>query len=92
MAYAPALPERAIRFAFEDACVDHGFGEGSNAAVFVAAMQSAAFVVDDIDKLIDIGLSKIPEDCRVARSIRIVLIAMKRAWTGRTARCHCQRQ
>jgi ADP-ribosylglycohydrolase len=69
----PALPERAIRFAFEDACVDHGFGEGSNAAVFVAAMQSAAFVVDDIDKLIDIGLSKIPEDCRVARSIRIVL-------------------
>ncbi len=68
----PALPERAIRFAFEDACVDHGFGEGSYAAVFVAAIQAAAFVVTDIDALIDIGLSKIPEDCRVARSVKIV--------------------
>ena len=69
----PALPEKAIRFAFEDACVDHGFGEGTFAAIFVAAMQSAAFAVDDLDKLIEIGLSKIPEDSRVARSVKLVL-------------------
>lgn len=69
----PGLPARAIRYAFEDACVDHGYGEGAYAAIFVAAIQSAAFVVGDVDRLIEIGLSKIPEDCRVARSVRIVL-------------------
>ena len=32
----PGLPERAVRYAFYDACVDHGFNEGSYAAIFVA--------------------------------------------------------
>ena len=69
----PGCPEKAIRYAFEDASVDHGFGEGSYATIFVAAMQSAAFIFDDLRTLINIGLSKIPEDCRTARSIKIVL-------------------
>lgn len=70
---APGCPDLAIRFAYEDACVDHGGGEGTFAAMFTAALQSAAFVVPDRDELIRIGLSKIPPDCRVARSIRIAL-------------------
>ena len=68
----PAMPEKAIRLAFEDASVDHGYGEGTFAAMFVAALESAAFAVHDVGQLLDIGLSKIPEDCRGARSIRIV--------------------
>jgi hypothetical protein len=36
-------------------------------------VESAAFVKKDREKLIDIGLSYIPLDCRMARSIRIVL-------------------
>lgn len=68
----PALPEKAIRLAFEDASVDHGFGEGTYAAIFVAAMESAAFVISDAQALLDIGLSKIPEECRVARSVKLV--------------------
>lgn len=36
-------------------------------------MESAAFVVSDAETLIAIGLSYIPADCRVARSIKIVL-------------------
>ena len=71
----PAMPEKAIRLAFEDASVDHGFGEGTYAAIFVAAMESAAFVVKDARQLLEIGLSKIPEDCRVARSVRIAMKA-----------------
>ena len=71
----PALVERAIRYAYADACVDHGLGEGTYAAIFVAAMQSAAFVIPDVRTLIRIGLSKIPEDCRVSRSVQIVLSA-----------------
>ena len=68
----PAMPEKALRLAFEDASVDHGYAEGTNAAIFVAAMESAAFVIHDADALLDIGLSKIPEDCRVARAVRLV--------------------
>ena len=74
----PALPEKAIRLAFEDASVDHGFGEGTYAAIFVAAMESAAFVIHDANALLDIGLSNIPEDCRVARSVNIV----RKAYAG----------
>ena len=69
----PGCPEKAIRGAFEDASVDHGYGEGTCAAIFVAAMQSAAFIFQDLRTLINIGLSKIPENSRVARSVKIVL-------------------
>ena len=70
---APGCPDLAIKYAYEDACVDHGAGEGTYAAMFVAAMESAAFVEHDIRRLIDIGLSKIPKDCHTARSIRLLL-------------------
>ena len=40
-------------------------------------MESAAFVIRDANALLDIGLSKIPEDCRVARSVNIVREAHK---------------
>ncbi len=68
----PGNVEEAIRYSFYDATVDHGYGEGSYAAIFVAALESAAFIFSDIDVLIDIGLSKIPKDCRVARSVNMV--------------------
>ena len=70
---APANPDAALRYAYADASVDHGMGEGTTAAVFVAAVESAAYVVNDFRKLLSIGLSKIPEDSRVARSIRLLL-------------------
>lgn len=70
---APGCPEIAAKYAWYDACVDHGTGEGTYAEFFTAAVESAAFVVSDRDTLIKIGLSYIPEDCRVARSINIAL-------------------
>jgi ADP-ribosylglycohydrolase len=83
---APGCPDIAIRYAYEDASVDHGGGEGTNAALFIAAIQSAAFVVGDRDQLIQIGLSKIPADCRVARSINVVLRAYAEGKTWQEAR------
>ena len=68
-ALAPACPDVAIRYAYEDGSVDHGTGEGTVAAVFVAALESAAFVVSDIRTLINIALSKIPPESRMAKSI-----------------------
>lgn len=70
---APACPEVAAKYAIEDAMVDHGAGEGTIAAAFVAAMQSAAFVVDSLRTAIDVGLAKIPAESRVAQSVRKVI-------------------
>ncbi|MBR5615024.1 MAG: ADP-ribosylglycohydrolase family protein [Clostridia bacterium] len=67
----PAYPEFATRYAFYDACVDHGTGEGTYAAIFVAAMESAAFFEKDVNKLIETGLSYIPENCKLAQSVRL---------------------
>lgn len=69
----PGLPERAIRYAFYDACVDHGYNEGTYAAIFVAAIESSAYVYQDIHVLLDIALSKIPADCRVSKAVRLVM-------------------
>lgn len=70
---APGCPRIATRFAWSDACVDHGTGEGTYAALFMASVESAAFILSDREQLIQIGLSYIPTDCRVARSVRIAL-------------------
>ncbi len=66
----PGHPEMAAKYAFEDAIVDHGDGEGVYAEVFVAAMESAAFYEKNIRELISIGLSYIPEDCAVSKVVR----------------------
>lgn len=57
----PGKPEKAAEYAFEDAIIDHGDGEGVYAVIFIAVMESAAFYIKDIRKLIEIGLSYIPE-------------------------------
>ena len=69
----PGDVERASRLSYEDACVDHGVGEGTYAAIFVASMQAAAFVINDIRKVIEIGLSKIPEKSRMYKFIEKVI-------------------
>lgn len=83
---APACPDIAVKYAYEDACVDHGAGEGTTAAIFVAAMESAAFVESNIRKLIEIGLAKIPEDSRMARTVRLVLKCYDEGMSWKDAR------
>lgn len=68
---APGNPDIAVRYAYEDAIVDH-FGEGLYAEIFCAALESAAFVEDDLETLVDIGLSYIPKDCGIARAVSCV--------------------
>ena len=62
---APGHPEIATRYAFEDAIVDHA-DEGMYAEIFTSAIQSAAFVENDREKLVEIGLSYLPENCMTA--------------------------
>lgn len=67
---APGCPDIAVRYAYEDAIVDHGHGEGLYAELFFAALQSAAFVERDPGRLIRIGLSYIPVECAVSQAVR----------------------
>lgn len=82
---APGHPEIAVKYAYEDACVDHS-EEGIYAALFCAALQSAAFVESDPDTLINVALSYIPENCAIARAIEVVREAYKEGVDWREAR------
>lgn len=61
---APGDPARAAAFACADAVVDHA-GDGVWAEVFHAALQSAAFVETDRERLLQIALAFLPADSRL---------------------------
>jgi len=65
---APGNPDLAIKYAYEDACVDHA-DDGIYAEVLFAAMESLAFVEPDIDRLMEYGLSCIPSESGIHRSV-----------------------
>jgi len=62
-------PGLAAEFAHRDAHWTHT-RNGIYGAMFCAAMQAAAFVEHDPRKLVEIGLSQIPEECRLALATR----------------------
>jgi len=63
-------PDEAARLAYMDACCDHD-GEGIYAEMFTASLQAAAFVISDVRELIQIALSKVPADCRIAQNVNL---------------------
>jgi ADP-ribosylglycohydrolase len=65
---APGDPKLAAALAREDACVDH-HDEGIHSEVYLATLQSAAFLESDREKLLDVAAAAIPDGCRVARAI-----------------------
>ena len=67
---APGDPALAARFAYEDACIDHA-GDGIDAEVFFAVVESLAFVEADIRTIIDAGLASLPPDSVLAEGIRM---------------------
>jgi len=83
---APGCPALAARYAFEDACVDHGTAEGTYAELFMAALESAAFVESDRARLMGIGLSFIPPDCGVAQAIGAAIEAHRQGLGWKAAR------
>ncbi len=66
---AAGNPELAAEFAYRDACWTHS-GNGIYAEMFAAAVIAAAFVESDRMKLVQIGLSEIPANCRFAEAVR----------------------
>jgi len=72
-AYAcPGHPERAAEFAWRDAHWTHE-RNGIYGEMFFAAVIAASFVESDFQRLVEIGLSEIPAECRLAQWIRQAL-------------------
>ncbi len=69
---AAGRPDEAIRYAWMDSSCDH-ITDGIYAEMFIAAMEAAAFCVSDVRELLEIGFSKIPADCRLYESIKLVI-------------------
>ncbi len=66
---APGVPRVAARYAYEDGICDHAGGESVFGELFNVAIQSAAFVVDDAQLLLDIGLSYVPEGSQTRKAV-----------------------
>lgn len=68
---APADPGVAARNAYQDAALDHS-GPGAEAAMAFAAMVSAAFVEDEMPRLLEVALAVLPKNSKVGRVLRDV--------------------
>lgn len=69
----PGIADLAVKYAITDAIVDHGINEGTYAEMFTAALESLAYVYDDVKVLIDCALSYIPKESSVAKTVRHVI-------------------
>jgi ADP-ribosylglycohydrolase len=69
---APGWIEKAAEFAWRDATVSHR-ATGIHGEMYFSAVISAAFAVDDPVKALELGLTEIPRNCRVAKAARAAL-------------------
>lgn len=70
---APGFPNIATKYAIMEASIDHGVSDGTAAEIFTAALESMAFAEKNIQTLVQKALTYIPEQSRVAQSIRLVM-------------------
>ena len=68
---SPGNPEQAVHLAEQAARVSHD-GEAVHAAKLLAAMEAQAFVDNDVEKLLQVGLAFVPKDSLIRRVVEDV--------------------
>lgn len=88
---APGYPELAAEMAWRDARISHT-KNGIYGAMWVAAMLSAAAITDDIEEIIRIGLSEIPQNSRLNQKINEAMAWKEEglSWEAAVDRVHSQ--
>jgi hypothetical protein len=81
----PASPDEAAQLAYCDACCDHA-GEGIYAELFTASIESMAFAIQNIRKLIDLAILRIPQNCRVTQAVKLACFCYDNGVPFREAR------
>jgi ADP-ribosylglycohydrolase len=66
---APGMPEFAADMAYRDAYLSHR-RQGIYGEMYFSAVISAAFTVDHPRQALEIGLTEIPENCKLAQALR----------------------
>ncbi len=83
---APGLPRLAVRYAYEDAICDHAGGESVYGEMFNTAIESAAFIHSDLNQLLDIGRSYVPDGSQTALAIDAARAAHRAGLDWKAAR------
>ncbi|HHW48635.1 MAG TPA: ADP-ribosylglycohydrolase family protein [Clostridiaceae bacterium] len=68
-ALCPGDPDLAVKLTKEDAICDH-FDDGVHASAFIAAIESAAYMESDKNKLLETGFSFLPDKGRLTEALR----------------------
>jgi ADP-ribosylglycohydrolase len=68
----PGDPERAADFAWRDAVLSHR-ESGIYGAIWIAAMNAAAFFLHDAQAVIEAGLAQVPANSRFAEAVRATI-------------------
>jgi len=69
---APGLPELAAEWGYRDAALTH-VKNGIYGEMLFAAIIAAAFVAPDLRTAVEVGLTEIPKNCRLAEAVRNTL-------------------
>lgn len=83
---APGLPRLAVRYAYEDAICDHAGGESVYGEMFNTAIESAAFILSDLNELLDIGRSYVKDGTQTAKAIDAARAAHRAGLDWKAAR------
>lgn len=73
----PGNPDLAVKYAYNDACLDHA-DNSVYAEQFLAAAQSIAFLESDIEKIIDMALEYVPSESKLYKCIKYVIECYKK--------------
>jgi ADP-ribosylglycohydrolase len=83
---APGAPHIAARYAYEDAICDHAGGESVYGEIFNGVLESAAFLIGDRMRLLEVGLSAIPEDTLTSKAVRTAIESYTEGLSWKEAR------